>query len=578
MTGAEIIIDMLIAQGIQRLYVFPGGTIAPLMDVAKQRGLEIFCARHEQGAGYAALAAARLSGQPQVVMVTSGPGVTNVITTIADAYYDSTPLLLLTGQVGTADLCRDLPLRQRGFQEVDTLSLLCSVTKAQFLVEETAHVLATMTEAYSLTVAGRAGPVVVDLPMNVQRTPIGTNVSAVKAIDSEHNTLTSGNNDRAGMSRRALSHETAQLAAWLSEAKRPVIIAGQGVLLSRADTLLRQIVSQYSIPVSHSLLGLGAISSASGLSLGFHGHTGNQVAGKAIQQADLVIAVGSRLDVRQTGNCYDAFVPDGKVVRIDLDHAEVECSRIRTDLFINADASLALTALYTELQSHEIPDCVGWRKQIEQWRRDYKLTYRQDGPLKPQYVIECLSDISHGRQVVCVTGVGSHQHWVARHFSFDFPTRRLLTSGGHGAMGYDLPSAVGAQLHNPDALVLCVVGDGSLQLNIQELASVAEHQLPVKIIVIDNHRLGIVSQFQQWNWQDDPTTGHKWNPDFAAIAKAYGLASFHLSDASDVKSVLSQALTHDGPALVHCVVDEAEDIVPMLMAGQTLDKMWPYDE
>jgi len=577
MTGADIIIDTLMARGIQRLYVFPGGTIAPLLDIAKQRGLEIFCARHEQGAGYAALAAARLSGRPQVVLVTSGPGVTNVITSIADAYYDSTPLLLLTGQVGTRDLCRDLPLRQRGFQEVDTLALLHSVTKGQFLVEDVSLLPGSIAQAYTLTESGRPGPVVVDLPMDVQRAAVALTENPFHG--NEANIVDeASDNTLVSTLIHSQDKQIAQLVSWLTQAQRPVIIAGQGVLLSRAHTVLRHIVQQYGIPVSHSLLGLGAIPTASGLSLGFHGHTGNQVAGKAIQRSDLVVAVGSRLDVRQTGNCYDAFAPDAKIVRLDLDVAEVEHSRIRTDLFINADANVALTALKTALQCNSVPDWSGWRAEINQWQRDYKLTYGQNDPIKPQYVVECLSTLTHDRKVVCVTGVGSHQHWVARHFDFDFPVRRLLTSGGHGAMGYDLPSAVGAQLHDPGALVLCIVGDGSLQLNIQELASIAEQQLPVKIIVIDNHRLGIVSQFQQLNWADDPTTGNKWNPDFAAIAKAYGLASFVVTKTTDVKSTLKQALTHNGPALVHCLVDEAEDIVPMLMAGNTLDKMWPYDQ
>ncbi|NOZ52515.1 MAG: thiamine pyrophosphate-binding protein [Gammaproteobacteria bacterium] len=583
MNGADLIVDALVARGIKRLYLFPGGTIAPVLHSAKQRSIDLFCARHEQGAAYAALAAARLSGQPQVVVVTSGPGVTNVITSIADAYYDSTPLLLLTGQVGTTDLCRDLPLRQRGFQEVDTVALLRSVTKAQFLVEETSTLRQTVAQAYTLAGSGRPGPVVVDLPMDVQRAQVILNTDA--GVSNQHVSCYSnhyGNRFPSTTLMQPDSTQLKQLVSWLMTAQRPVIIAGQGVLLSLAHTELRRIVRQHEIPVSHSLLGLGAMPTESGLSLGFHGHTGNQVAGKAIQQADLVIAVGSRLDVRQTGNCYDDFVPDGKIVRLDLDAAEIEGSRIRTDLFINADAKASLTILHSQLQNQCLPDWSDWREQINQWRRDYKLSYEQryakKSAIKPQYVVECLSTISHGRNVVCVTGVGSHQHWVARHFDFDFPKRRLLTSGGHGAMGYDLPSAIGAQIYDPSALVLCIVGDGSLQLNIQELASVVEYQLPIKIIVIDNHRLGIVSQFQQLNWQDDPTTGCKWNPDFASIAKAYGLAVLSITQSSEVKSGLRQALAHNGPVLVHCIVDETEDIVPMLLSGQTLDCMWPYDK
>lgn len=564
-TGAHAIVHVFKEHGIERLYVYPGGTIAPILDCAKREEIEIFCARHEQGAGYAALALARLTQTPQVVMVTSGPGVTNIITSVADAYYDSTPLLVLTGQVGTGDLRRDLPLRQRGFQECDTVALLRPVTKAQYQPEKTDELVEVMIEAFRQAVDGRPGPVLVDLPMDVQR---GVFMQPFSSRPEFGKVIPTG----------PQADDVKQLLDWLMNAKRPLVIAGQGVLQSRAQEALRAFVEHGGIPVSHSLLGLGAINGDSPLSLGFHGHTGNQYAGKAIQCADLVIAAGSRLDVRQTGNQFDAFAPGARLVRIDIDADEVRCSRIRTDLRIEADARITLEALNQSLDGVELPDWSEWREQIGAWRKAYPLSYDKAGPLKPQQIIETASRLSHARKVICVSGVGAHQHWVARHFQFDYPQRRWLTSGGHGAMGYDLPTAIGAQLAAPDALVLCIVGDGSLQINIQELAVLSEHWLPVKMIVLDNHRLGIVSQFQHFNWQDDPTTGHKWNPDFAAIARGYGIKAFTLNTADQADSVLSQALAEEGPVLVHCLIDENEDIVPMLLAGQTLDKMWPYDE
>lgn len=559
--GAEVIVDAFVRHGCECLYVYPGGTIAPILDDAKKRGLDIFCGRHEQGAGYAALAVSRLRLRPQVVMVTSGPGVTNLISAVADAYYDNTPLIVITGQVGTGDLKRDLPIRQRGFQETDSCALMASITKAQFLVEHQDDLARVMEQAFHIAGSGRFGPVLIDMPMNVQRGELSA-VAVVPAMSKDDQA-----DDLAGV---------AELAQWLSEAQRPVIIAGQGVLLSQSHELLRELATTYGIPVSHSLLGLGAMPSDSELALGFHGHTGNQYAGKAIQNSDLVLTIGSRLDVRQTGNQFDRFAPGARIVRIDLDANEAKHGRVRTNLLINADAKAALAALLLALKKMPLPQWTAWRQQIDGWRQEYALTYNQQGKLKPQLVVESADRLSRDKRVICLTGVGSHQHWVARHFSFDYPQRRLLTSGGHGTMGYDLPSAVGAQLHDKDALVICIVGDGSFQMNMQELGAVAERSLPLKIIVLDNHRLGIVSQFQNFNWQDDPTTGNKWNPDFAAIARGYGIRAFTVNESGDVEATLQAAFAHNGPALIHCVIDEEEDISPMLLAGQTLDGMWPH--
>ncbi len=566
-TGVEVIVDAFVRHDCERLYVYPGGTIAPILHEAKNRGLDIFCGRHEQGAGYAALAVSRLRMQPQVVMVTSGPGVTNLITAVADAYFDNTPLIVITGQVGTGDLKRDLPVRQRGFQEVDSCALMASITKAQFLVEHQDDLARVMDQAFYIASSGRFGPVLIDMPMNVQRGELSAPAVVLPILKMQQQ-----DSDLAG-----IFSGIAQLAAWLNNAQRPIIIAGQGVLLAQAHEELRMLATTYSIPVSHSLLGLGAMPSDSELSLGFHGHTGNQYAGKAIQNADLVIAIGSRLDVRQTGNQFDRFAPGARIVRIDLDANEAKHGRVRTDLLINADAKAALLALLPllpELKTVKLPQWSAWLQQIDAWRQEYALSYDQHSRFKPQWVVETADRLSRGQRVLAVTGVGSHQHWVARHFSFDYPRRALLTSGGHGAMGYDLPSAVGAQLQDKDALVLCFVGDGSLQMNMQELGAVAEHNLPVKIIVLDNHRLGIVSQFQNFNWQDDPTTGNKWNPDFAVIAEGYGIRAFTIRESGAVEATLQEAFAHHGPALVHCVIDEEEDITPMLLAGQTLDQMW----
>jgi acetolactate synthase-1/2/3 large subunit len=564
--GSEVIVDSIARHGLRRIHIFPGGTIAPVLDAAEKRKIEIYCARHEQGAGYAALAAAHLTGRPQVVMVTSGPGVTNVITPVADAYFDSVPLVVLTGQVGTGDMIGELPIRQRGFQEVDTTELLRPITKAQFLPKTPAELIEIMERAFLVAMEGRPGPVVVDLPMNVQRGEVGENPGSGKDTHPESRSLPDP--DPAKIE---------QLVEWLSSARRPVILAGHGVLLSRGHLELRALAERGRIPVTQSLLGLGAFPTVSPLALGFHGHTGNQYAGRALHEADLVLVVGSRLDVRQTGSRFADFAPRGRIVRIDLDLEEITHSRVRTDLVLHADARRALEAVNARIGNGSLPDWSEWRAQIEVWRAQYPLRFDRSGPVKPQHVIETANRLTRGKALVCISGVGSHQQWVARHFDFDFPERVWLTSGGHGAMGFDLPVAIGAQMTRPDVPVLCFVGDGSLQINIQELAAVVEHRLPVKIIVLDNHRLGIVSQFQKLNWNSDPACGEKWNPDFAAIAKAYGIKGYTVRSEGDVEPVLRKGLADAGATLIHCLVDPGEDVVPMLMAGQTMDKMWPYD-
>lgn len=562
MLGSEAVVNSIVGHGLKRIYIFPGGTIAPVLDAAQKQGIEIFCGRHEQGAGYGALAAARLTGQPQVVMVTSGPGVTNIVTTVADAYFDSTPLLVLTGQVGTGDMRGDLPLRQRGFQEVDTIALMKPISKAQFLPKSPSDLPEMMERAFEVASDGRPGPVIVDLPMNVQR---GEVEGIVNIAGLESKPLSKPD---LGLIDRAIE--------WLCSSSRPVILAGQGVLLSHADRELRQFAERCQIPVSQSLLALGAFPTMSPLALGFHGHTGNQYANRAIHEADLVIAIGSRLDLRQVGSRSDAFVPQGRIIRIDIDRTELDNSRVRADLEILGDAKVVLSELNSRLDRRIMLDWSGWLRTIGEWRSQFPLKYDTEGKLKPQHVIDVANRLTSGRQVICTSGVGSHQQWVARHFDFDCPRRIWLTSGGHGAMGFDLPAAIGAQMERPDALVLCFVGDGSLQINIQEMATLAERYLPVKVIVLDNHRLGIVSQFQILNWSCDPSCGNKWNPDFAAIARSYGISGLSVSSADEVEEKMAKALAEDGPVLVHCTVDPSEDVVPMLLAGQTMDRMWPY--
>lgn len=564
-TGAEVLVESFLAHRIHRLFVYPGGTIAPIFDAAQAVGIELVTARHEQGAGYMALAAARLQGQVQVAMVTSGPGVTNVVTPVADAWFDSIPLVLITGQVGTADLRGGRPIRQRGFQEVDACALLQPLTKARFQPQRPDELPAVFAAAARIALEGRPGPVLIDLPMNVQRGAC----SATPTIRVE------------GRAEPATPDETviSRMAVRLAEASRPVILAGNGVRLAGAAAIgsLRRLARMGGIPVTQSLPALGVFPTADPLALGFHGHTGNQTAGLALHHADCILACGTRLDVRQTGSLPERFAPDATILRIELDPAELEHARVRSELTLQADVGPALAALVTQLELRPQADRAHWHARIRGWQHKHPLSWPHGELLAPQQVIATANRLSSGEgtgPVIAVSGVGSHQQWAARHFDFDAPDRVWLSSCGHGAMGYDLPVAAGAQIAVPDARVLCFVGDGSLQMNLQELGLIAERRLPVKIIVLDNHRLGIVSQFQKYNWSTDPTCGDKWNPDFAAIARAYGIDAWTVSAEHELEDRLAVALAVDGPALVHCLIDPAADVSPMLLAGQTLDGMW----
>ena len=561
--GSHVIASCMAANGIKRIHIFPGGTIGPVLDIVHDWNIEIFTTRHEQAAGYAALGTAKLTGKPQVVMVTSGPGVTNVLTPVADAYFDSIPLVILTGQVATSDMKSNLPVRQRGFQEVDTVALFKPITKAQFLPKHSSELAEVMNDAFRIAKTGRPGPVVVDLPMNVQKESVD--------VLPDFQSYTKQNLLIPDVS------TINKIIDLLCLSKKPLIICGNGVLISRSYEELREFINKTKINTSSSLLGLGGLPTNSEFSLGYHGHTGSRYANLAIHESDLLLVLGSRLDVRQTGSVTKEFAPNAKVIHIDLDLAELEHARVHTELQIHADIKKTLQIINDKLRNIKLPDWSEWNEQIKQWKSEYRLSYDSKKVLKPQYIIETANKLTEGIPLVCVTGVGQHQQWTARHFDFDFPTRILLTSGGHGAMGFDLPVSIGAQLNELDKLVLCFVGDGSLQINIQELATIANYNLPIKIIVLDNQRFGIVSQFQNITWGKDPSCGNLKNPDFSAIAKAYGIFTETVSTANEIESKLERIFSHNGPALLHCNVDPSEDVIPMLLGGQTMDKMWPYD-
>ena len=560
--GADLVLESFLRHQVKHVFIFPGGTIAPILDrIEKHSNIEIVCPRTEQGAGYAALGYARVTGETAVFMVTSGPGVTNAVTPVADAYYDNIPLVVITGQVGTGDMRGDLPVKQRGFQEVDTTQLMKPITKAAFLVKDIRDLPDIMEQAFFLARSGRQGPVVVDLPMNIQRGAVDE--AAVRAIPKRTEVLPF-----------VPAEKIEALAQWISAAQRPVILAGGGVVASGAYHELRILADKYRIPVTMSMPGIGAYPSAAPLSLGLCGYAGSQYANMAMYKSDLLIAIGTTFHLRQTGSLPDKTVEKGRIARIDLDNNELRHSRVPLDLEIHADAKAALSALERALQRLPAAKTEAWLEQIKDWKAKYPLQTGSAGALpKPQHVINAVNAAVRGKPVIVTTGVGQHQVWVPRHFDFDMPDRMLLTSSGHGTMGFDLPAAIGAKIANPEAMVICFVGDGSLQMNIQELATVVERGIDIKIVVLDNHALSIVAQFQRQNWKSHPSTGDKYNPDFAAIAQAYGIAGVSVKSRDGMSQTLRAALNRKGPVLIHCHVDPREDLLPMLLGGHTLDDM-----
>lgn len=563
-TGAHAIVESFVRHGVTKVFIFPGGTIAPILNVIeKETDIEIMCPKNEQGAGYAALAYAKLTGRPAVYMVTSGPGVTNAVTPIADAYYDNVPLVVITGQVGTADLRGAIPVKQRGFQEVDTVDVVAPVSKAASLIADAGKLSEEMERAFLLAGAGRPGPVVLDMPMNVQRAPLSKRARSGAAKKTLH---------KPPLPRTRLN----ALADMIVRAKRPVIVAGGGVIAAQAHRELRELADRCAIPVTMSLPGIGAYPSDTPLSLGLCGYVGSQYANLALYNADLVIALGTTLHVRQTGSVPGRMVPAGKVARIDIDKNELSHSRVPLALAAHADIREALVVLNARLR--HAPRTRGrtaaWLASIEAWKNAYPLVpEKQRGDLiKPQRAIEWADQALTG-EVIVTTGVGQHQMWVPRHFTFSYPKRQLLTSSGHGTMGFDLPAAIGAKLASPRSTVLCIVGDGSFQMNIQELAFVAERKLDIKILVLDNRALNIVAQFQRQNWKSHPATGEKKSPNFARIAKAYGIPAITVSSIRGAQKKITAALRRKGPVLIHCKIDPKEDLLPMLLGGHELNDM-----
>jgi acetolactate synthase-1/2/3 large subunit len=555
-TGSQILFRALREENVDTLFGYPGGSVMDIYDEMFRQEIRHILVRHEQAAIHAADGYARASGRVGVCLVTSGPGATNTVTGIANAYMDSIPVVVLTGQVPTAMIGND------GFQEVDITGITRTCTKHNFLVRNIGELHDTVREAFRIARSGRPGPVLVDLPKDV--------IQAVAEPDTRFAApVFSGEEDSADL--EGPCREAMKL---LSAAKRPLIIIGGGVILGKATGLLRDFAKKLQIPVVSTLMGLGAFPGTDPLWAGMPGMHGSYGANMAISRCDLLIAIGVRFDDRVTSKI-EAFAPHAKLVHIDIDPVSID-KVLQASVSMVSDCGPALRTLLclADEQGPTQPESPirDWHEQLRRWKEERPLSYCRSQKIKPQYVIEELYRLTGGRAIVA-TEVGQNQMWAAQFYRFDEPNT-FLTSGGLGAMGFGFPAAIGAQVACPDRTVVDVAGDGSIQMNIQELATVVHYGLPVKVVILNNLYLGMVRQWQELYYgrrysQSDIAQA----PDFVKLAEAYGAKGLRAVKPEEVRSVLSEALETPGPVVMDFQVEPEENVYPIVKPGAPLTEM-----
>ena len=552
-SGADILVEALCDLGVEVIFGYPGGAVLPIYDALfRSKRIRHILVRHEQAATHAAEGYARSTGKPGVVLVTSGPGATNAVTGITDALLDSIPMVVITGQVPTALIGSD------AFQEADTVGITRHCTKHNYLVKDPARLGEVIHEAFHIATSGRPGPVVVDIPKDVQ---VAT-ASYTKPGPIQHKTY-----------RPALKAERSgieQVVDMLAAAERPIIYTGGGVINSgpAASQLLRELARITGAPVTSTLMGLGAFPATSPQFLGMLGMHGTYEANMAMNQADLIVAIGARFDDRVTGRL-DAFSPNSRKVHIDIDRSSIN-KTVRIDLGIVADAGHAMEDMIRvwKGRQHPKPDTAEWWRRISGWRAVQCLNFpKDDAVIMPQRAIRSLWEATHQRDPIITTEVGQHQMWAAQHFGFEKPNK-WLTSGGLGTMGYGLPAAIGAQLGNPNALVIDIAGEASIQMNIQELATATQYRLPVKVFILNNEYMGMVRQWQELTYESRYAESYSDSlPDFVKLAEAYGWKGIRIEHPDQLDQGIADMLAHDGPVMVDCMVAKLANCFPMIPSG-----------
>jgi len=547
MTGAQILCEGLVKEGVEVIFGFPGGAVIPLYDTLPQYPrLRHVLVRHEQGAAHAADGYARATGKVGICFATSGPGATNLVTGIANAFLDSVPVVAVTGQVASHFIGKD------AFQETDITGITLPVTKHNYLVLDVNSLAGVVKQAFHLARTGRPGPVLIDIPRDI--------------FLEQTEFLYPDKVDLPGYKPTLQGHPTQikKVARAINEAKRPLIIAGRGVTVSGAYAELKWLAETAQIPVVTTLLGIGCFPESHILNYGMVGMHGTAYANLAVDHADLVVAVGMRFDDRVTGKI-SAFAPHAHIVHIDIDPAEIG-KNVRVDVPIVGDARLVLQEINKLTAANQRID---WLKQLETWRKERPaLEIRDTDGLLPQYVIRQIYEVTRGKAII-VTGVGQHQMWAAQHYYYDKPNT-LLSSGGLGTMGFGLPAAMGAKIGCPDSPVWCIDGDGSFQMTLQELATIVQEQAAVKIAIINNGYLGMVRQWQELFYKRRYVATPISSPDFVKIAEGYGLPGLMVQRKEEVVSAIEQAMAHPGPFLIDFKVEPGENVYPMVPPGAAL--------
>jgi len=548
-SGAHVLLEALKAEGVETIFGIPGGAVIPIMDALyDDADLRFVLMRHEQGAGHAADGYARATGRVGVCLATSGPGATNLVTALATANFDSVPLVAITGQVKTHLIGND------AFQEADITGIARPCTKHTYLVRDVDQLGETLRAAFHIARTGRPGPVLVDVPSDVSVAK--TNTPLPDRVDLPgYKPVVKGN-------RRQIK----RAAEAINRAERPVLYVGGGVVIAGASDSVRELADRAGIPVTTTLMALGTFPEDHPLSLKMLGMHGTAYANYAVQEADLLIAVGARFDDRITGEV-STFAPHAQILHVDVDPTSIS-KNIRVDIPVVGDAADVLAAL---LERVEPRDRSAWLKQVEAWKQKHPLTYDEDG-LRPQYVVQQICEASDGRAIVC-TEVGQNQMWAAQWFTHRYP-RHFITSGGLGTMGYGFPAAVGAQAGVPDAIVVDVAGDGSIQMNIQELAPAVYNKIPVKICILNNGYLGMVRQWQELFYKKRySATELTGNPDFVRLAEAYGAKGRRVTEKEDVRPALDEAFADRQVWVLDFRIEQEENVFPMVPAGEAIDRM-----
>ena len=563
-SGAEILVESLVAQGVEFVFGYPGGAVLPIYDALfGDERLRHILVRHEAGAAHAAEGYARATGKPGVVLVTSGPGATNAVTGIADAFMDSIPLVVITGQVPTGLIGTD------AFQEADTVGITRHCTKHNYLVKDAADLATVVDEAFRIATSGRPGPVVIDIPKNVQ---IAT--APWTGAPTERRT-------RYAPQVAGADADIERAVALIAAAEAPIFYTGGGIINAgpEASRLLRELQAMTGAPVTSTLMGLGAFPAGHPAWLGMLGMHGTYESNMAMNKADLIVALGARFDDRVTGRL-DAFAPNSLKIHVDIDRSSIN-KTVRADLPIVGDCAVVLQQMIDAWKraGHRAVDLTAWYDQIAAWRARNSLSYPDRGrEIMPQKAIERLYQLTLPHNPVISTEVGQHQMWAAQHFHFTAPNK-WLTSGGLGTMGYGLPAAIGAQAGLPDALVIDIAGDASIQMNIQEMGTATQYRLPVKVFVLNNEWMGMVRQWQELTYESRYSNSYSDSlPDFVKLAEAYGWKGIRITTMDELDAGIQAMIDHPGPVFVDCLVVKEANCFPMIPSGASHTDMILYGD